>query len=103
MVFVTFQRFFGAIHEMLLAKCNGPLVIVVENLDAVRGLRFSTDEVFAAIRACYNGRSEDPKLARLSFCLLGMTQPANLLRDTRATSFNVGRRVDLVKETSVEL
>lgn len=89
------QRFFGAIREVLLVECNGPLVIIVENLDAVRDLPFSTDEFFAAIRACYNARTEDPLLGRLSFCLLGMTPPTSLLRDSRTTPFNIGRRVDL--------
>lgn len=90
------QRFFDAIRDVLLIKCNGPLVIIVENLDAVRGLPFSTDEFLAAIRACYNARTEDPILGRLSFCLLGRSAPTSLLRDPRATPFNIGRRVDLV-------
>ncbi|MDA1276651.1 MAG: AAA-like domain-containing protein [Verrucomicrobia bacterium] len=89
------QRFFGAIRDVFLVKCSGPLVLIVENLDAVRGLRFSTDEFFAAIRAYYNARTEDPILGRLSFCLLGMTPPTSLLRDPRTTAFNIGRRVDL--------
>ncbi len=90
------QRFFGAIRSVLLAQCEGPLVIIVESLDAVRRLPFSTDEFLAAIRACYNARSEEPILGRLTFCLLGMTPPTSLLRDPRTTPFNIGRRVDLV-------
>src|SRR5881296_3387009 len=40
------------------------LVIFVDEIDVVRSLPFSTDEFFAAIRACYNRRAKDPELHR---------------------------------------
>jgi hypothetical protein len=89
------QRFFSAIHEVLLAKCDHPLVFFVENLEAVRSLPFSADEFFAAIRQCHNGRIEDSTLYGLTFCLLGTAPPSGLLRDVRTTPFNIGRRVNL--------
>ncbi len=71
------------------------LVIFVDEIDIVRSLPFSTDEFFAAIRECYNRRSTDPAFSRLTFCLLGVATPSDLIRDTRMTPFNVGRRIDL--------
>lgn len=71
------------------------LVVFIDEIDVVRSLPFSTDEFFAAIRGCYNQRSQDPLLERLTFCLLGVATPAELMRDPRTTPFNLGRRIEL--------
>src|SRR3569833_3131589 len=103
------QRFMDAIRKVVLprltlpvepasaeASCTRPaLVIFVDEIDTVRSLPFSTDEFFAAIRECYNRRSEDPRLGGLVFCLLGVAAPSDLIRDARLTPFNIGRRIDL--------
>src|SRR6266704_2071510 len=87
---------------------NGPrttdnLVIFVDEIDTVLSLRqFSADEFFAAIRHCYNRRSTDPLFNRLTFCLLGVASPADLIRDTRLTPFNIGRRIELHDFTAKE-
>ena len=44
------------------------LVIFIDEIDTVRSLPFSTDEFFAAIRECYNRRTQDPAFQRLTFC-----------------------------------
>jgi hypothetical protein len=72
-----------------------PLVLFIDELDVVRSLPFSTDEFFAAIRECYNRRTEEPELNRVTFCLLGVASPSDLIRNTRLTPFNIGRRVEL--------
>jgi WD40 repeat protein len=78
------------------------LVIFVDEIDAVRSLPFSTDEFFAGIRECYNRRTEDPRYERLTFCLLGVATPSDLIRDIRTTPFNIGRRVELTDFTAAE-
>jgi hypothetical protein len=65
----------------------------VDEIDAVRSLPFSADEFFAGIRESYNRRSQDPAWERLAFCLLGVATPADLIRDTRMSPFNIGRRI----------
>jgi WD40 repeat protein len=102
------QRFMAAVRTVLLPRllrssASGEppgepprgLVIFVDEIDIVRSLPFSTDEFFAAIRECYNNRAEEPNLTRLTFCLLGVATPSDLIRDTRLTPFNIGRRIDL--------
>jgi hypothetical protein len=89
------QRFFSAVREVVMKKRLGPLVIFVDEIDVVRSLPFSTDEFFAAIRECYNRRTEDSEYSRLTFCLLGVATPSDLIRDTRTTPFNIGRRIVL--------
>lgn len=97
------QRFFAAIHDAILPELSGAaLVIFVDEIDTVRSLPFSTDEFFAAIRECYNRRGRDGEFDRLTFCLLGVATPSDLIRDTRMTPFNIGRRIELHDFTEEE-
>ena len=79
----------------MLEVLPGQVVIFIDEIDVVRSLTFSTDEFFAAIRACYNARTEDPTFARLTFCLLGVATPADLIANPKLTPFNIGVRIDL--------
>ncbi len=83
---------------------NSParIVVFIDEIDVVRSLPFSTDEFFAAIRECYNRRTEDPAFERLTFCLLGVASPSDLIRDTQTTPFNIGRRIELNDFTAEE-
>jgi WD40 repeat protein len=97
------QRWMRAITEVVLPCRPGRLVIFVDEIDVVRSLvDFSTDEFFAGIREFYNRRTEEPELERLSFCLLGVATPSNLISDTRTTPFNIGQRVELNDFTETE-
>jgi hypothetical protein len=78
------------------------VVIFLDEIDIVRSLPFSTDEFFAAIRECHNRRTADPAFDRLTFCLLGVATPSDLIRDTRLTPFNIGRRIELNDFTETE-
>lgn len=78
------------------------LVIFIDEIDSVLSLPFSTDEFFAAIREFYNRRTEDEALERLTFCLLGVATPSDLIRDTRLTPFNIGQRIELPDFTAAE-
>ena len=60
-----------------------------------RALPFSSDDFFAAVRAVYNARPDDPEYERLSICLLGVAQPGDLIRNEQITPFNIGTRIDL--------
>ncbi|MEW6156131.1 MAG: AAA-like domain-containing protein, partial [Verrucomicrobiota bacterium] len=120
------QRFFTAIHKILcehwksarpgskslgLKSSSGQpdagqsprLVIFVDEIDTVRSLPFTTDEFFAAIRECYNRRTEEPIFNQLTFCLLGVATPSDLIKDTRVTPFNIGRRIELTDFSESEM
>jgi hypothetical protein len=96
------QRWMQVIRRGLLPRYPGPVVIFIDEIDAVRSLSFSTDEFFAAIREFYNRRTEDEELRRLTFCLLGVASPSDLIRDTRTTPFNVGQCIELHDFTAAE-
>ena len=96
------QRWMQAIRQVVLPRYVSRVVIFVDEIDAVRSLPFSTDEFFAGIREFYNRRTEDTELERLTFCLLGVATPSDLIRDTRTTPFNIGRRIELSDFTEAE-
>jgi predicted ATPase len=89
------QRWMAALQEVVLVRCAGPVVLFIDELETVRSLPFAADEFFAALRECYNRRFEVPEFQRLNFCLLGVVTPTELIRDRRATPFDIGRRIEL--------
>ncbi len=95
-------RLLGALREVVLERLSSQVVIFVDEIDVVRSLPFNTDEFFVAIRELYNRRTQDPQLNRLTFCLLGVASPADLIQDTRITPFNIGIRIELADFTPQE-
>lgn len=96
------QRLFGALRDIALPRQKTSLVVFVDEIDAIRSLPFRPDEFFAAIRELYNRRTEDPELNRVTFCLLGVATPSDLIQDSRTTPFNIGRRIALSDFTPEE-
>src|SRR5437763_10106524 len=92
----------AALRQLILPRVPGRLVIFIDEIDTVRSLPFSTDEFFAAIRECHNRRTQDPEFERLTFCLLGVATPSDLIQDTRTTPFNIGTRIELTDFTAAE-
>jgi WD40 repeat protein len=96
------QRFIGALREVVLPSRKGNFVIFIDEIDSVRSLPFSSDEFFAGIRELYNSRVSDPELERISFCLLGVAQPSDLISNVNITPFNIGHRIELTDFTQAE-
>lgn len=96
------HRFFSAIREVVMKRLPEPLVVFVDEIDIVRSLPFSTDEFFAAIRECFNRRGDEPSLSPVTFCLLGMATPSDLIRNALTTPFNIGHRIELTDFTLEE-
>lgn len=95
------QRLTLFFKEVLLAEVPGPLVIFVDEIDTTLGLDF-TDDFYAAIRYIYQSRARTPEFDRLTFVLIGVASPADLIRDAKRTPFNIGQRVDLTDFTPDE-
>ena len=84
-----------------MAEVSEPIVIFVDEIDTTLSLEF-TDDFYAAIRYLYVARSTDSNLRRLSFVLIGVATPGDLIRDAKRTPFNIGQRVDLTDFTKEE-
>ena len=53
-------------------------------------------------RESFNRRTQDHAFQRLTFCLLGVATPADLISDTRMSPFNIGKRILLTDFTTSE-
>ncbi|MDJ0581765.1 AAA-like domain-containing protein [Crocosphaera sp.] len=85
------SKFFS---EILLNKIVSPIVIFIDEIDSTLKLKFK-DDFFALLRACYNQRADNQEYKRLTFCLLGVASPTDLIADEQSTPFNIGKGVDL--------
>ncbi|MFN6473081.1 MAG: GUN4 domain-containing protein [Nostoc sp. SerVER01] len=89
-------RFGKFLEEVLLATIPQRIVIFIDEIDSVLSLPFPLDDFFAFIRQCYNLRAEKPEYSRLTFTLLGVTTPSDLMQNKQRTSFNIGRPIELM-------
>ncbi|MBD2509242.1 AAA-like domain-containing protein, partial [Nostoc muscorum FACHB-395] len=95
------QRLTQFFEKVLLAEVEGQVVIFVDEIDSTLSLDF-TDDFFIAIRYLYVARATNPEFERLSFVLMGVATPGDLIRDAKRTPFNIGQRVDLTDFTFEE-
>lgn len=89
------QRLGLFIEKVLLAQVKQNIVIFIDEIDSILGLSFPTDEFLAFIRNCYDKRATKPEYRRLTFALLGVATPSDLIKDKYATPFNIGRAIEL--------
>ncbi len=89
------QRFSQFIEDVLLKSIAQNIVIFVDEIDSVLSLNFKVDDFFAAIRECHERRADQLEYRRLTFVLLGVTTPSDLIQDKRRTPFNLGRAIEL--------
>lgn len=85
------QRFVEFIETVLLVEISQPIVLFFDEIDSVFKFDFK-DDFFALIRALYEQRTEQPEYQRLTFALLGVATPSDLIQDKSRTPFNIGRR-----------
>jgi WD40 repeat protein len=106
------QRLSELIESVLLAKIRpspnapenqtGKIVIFIDEIDSVLSFKTPLDDFFALIRACYNKRAQNPEYHRLTFALLGVGTPSDLISDPTRTPFNIGHAIDLYGFTPQE-
>ncbi|MBE9029035.1 CHASE2 domain-containing protein [filamentous cyanobacterium LEGE 11480] len=89
------QRLSYFIESVLLEQVQQPIVVFIDEIDSVLGLEFSTDDFFALLRNCYEKRAAKPEYQRLSFVLLGVATPSDLIQDERSAPFNIGHAIEL--------
>ncbi|MDX2214938.1 MAG: GAF domain-containing protein [Oculatellaceae cyanobacterium bins.114] len=82
------QRLSEFIEEVLLTSVHKPIVIFIDEIDSMLSLNFRTDDFFAFIRACN-------EYEQLTFALLGVSTPSDLIQNKNCTPFNIGRAIEL--------
>jgi WD40 repeat protein len=90
------QRLSEFIREILLREIPQNLAIFVDEIDSVLSLNFHVDDFFGLIRWCYNQRADQPDYRRLTWVLLGVATPPDLIRSANySTPFNIGLPIEL--------
>lgn len=83
-----FDRFSKFVDEEVLGRVAGKIVIFIDEIDSILNLAFK-DDLFGFIRTCYNKRATQHKYQRLTFSLLGVATPSDLISDNQRTPFNI--------------
>lgn len=89
------KKFRKFIEEVLLVQVKENIVIFIDEIDSVLSLKFPTDDFFSFIRSCHNQRADNSEYKRLTFCLLGVAAPNDLIEDKNRTPFNIGQSINL--------
>jgi predicted ATPase/GAF domain-containing protein/tRNA A-37 threonylcarbamoyl transferase component Bud32 len=96
------QRLSEFIESVLLARIGQEdgtepkqLFVFIDEIDSVLGLNFPVNDFFALIRSCYNQRSINPAYQRLTFVLIGVATPSDLITNVETTPFNIGQAIQL--------
>lgn len=86
----------GLLLEQALAKVTDNILIFIDEVDSVLSLEFETDDFFIFLRACFNKRTENSNYQRLTFVLMGVATPTQLIQSKDQTPFNIGQAISLV-------
>jgi formylglycine-generating enzyme required for sulfatase activity len=75
-----------------LANSTGQVIVVLDEIDSTLEQDF-TDDLFTAIRSIYTARPREAVFKRLTFCLVGVATPNELVKSRRTTPYNIGRTI----------
>ncbi|MEA5509365.1 AAA-like domain-containing protein [Crocosphaera sp. UHCC 0190] len=89
------QRLGEFIQTVVLKHISEKIIIFIDEIDSVLSLDFAIDDFFIFLRTCYNKRVDNPDYKRLTFALLGVVSPSQLLQDKQRTPFNIGQAIPL--------
>jgi hypothetical protein len=88
------QRLLRFFREVVAGRISEPLVVFLDEIDSTLKLPY-TDDLFTAIRGMYNERAIVDAYRRITFCLLGVATPNELIKSRRTTAYNVGTTFEL--------
>jgi AAA-like domain len=90
------KRFSNFIEEVLMTYlADQKVVVFVDEIDRILSLGDWTDDFFALIRFLYNQRADNPQYKNITFTLIGVATPSDLIKDKKRTPFNIGRSIEL--------
>ena len=94
-LFAPVQRLSLFIEEVLLVEIESNIAIFVDEIDRVLSQKFSLDDFFGLIHSCYQKRQINKNYHRLTFTLLGVAAPRDLIRDRDTSPFELGKAIKL--------
>ncbi len=93
--FPPVERLRLLLTEVILFHIPHNIVIFVDEIDSVLGLKFPIDEFFGLIRSCYQNRKKNPDYHRLTWVLLGVASPSELSSQPEISPFDMGLEIQL--------
>ncbi|MGK7916240.1 MAG: AAA-like domain-containing protein, partial [Prochloraceae cyanobacterium] len=90
---VTLLREF--VEQVILKQLDDKIVIFIDEIDSILGLPFENKYFFTWIRNCFNLRASKPEYQRLTFVMLGVATPSDLIQDKNVTPFNIGHAIHI--------
>ena len=67
----------------------------MDEIDYTLGLPFALDDFFGFLRAIHDRRSSNPLFRKLTWAMLGVTTPYDLMNDPRRSGLNLGCTIEL--------
>ncbi|MEM8720423.1 MAG: ammonium transporter [Cyanobacteria bacterium P01_G01_bin.39] len=89
------QRLGEFIEQVLLEKVTDRIIVFIDELDSILSLSFDADDFLILLRSLFNKRADQPKFNQISFVMLGVATPAQLIQDKNRTPFNIGQAIQL--------
>ncbi|MEO0459150.1 MAG: AAA-like domain-containing protein [Cyanobacteria bacterium P01_A01_bin.114] len=89
------QRLGEFVSQIILVQITGNIIVFIDEVDSVLSLEFEADDFFIWLRNCFNQRADNNNYRRLTFVLLGVATPSQLMQDPHRTPFNIGQAIEL--------
>lgn len=94
------ERWTLLLREEARPREGAPVVIVVDEIDALLSRPELGDEFFGAVRAFANARATTAAYEHLTFCLVGVCSPSDLISDKLVTPYNISSRAIRLEDFS---
>lgn len=96
------QRLREFFHEVVLEETDKPVAIFFDRVEATIGEPLAQD-LFSAIRACYDARATNVDFQRLTFVMFGSAAPDELVRSVQGSPFEISCAISLPDFSPQEL
>jgi hypothetical protein len=85
----------GEFVDFILSARTNSYVVFIDEIDSILSAPGGGDDFFALIRSFFNARAENAAYNRITFALLGVADPSDLIQDKLKTPFNIGFSITL--------
>ena len=96
------QRMREFFTEIVLQETTQPIAILFDRIEATKDEPLAQD-LFSAIRACYDARITDSIFQRLSISIIGSLAPAELVKDLHGSPFEISVDIPLPDFSAQEM
>jgi hypothetical protein len=96
------QRLREFFQEVVLGETSEPVVIFVDRIEATIGEPLAQD-LFSAMRACYDARATDTEFQRLTFAMFGTGSANDFVKKVQGSPFEIASPILLPDFSAQEL